>query len=51
MDICRLTGVIWVTQPWAPLPESATAVAPGALILWLLPPWALWIERHRSRNA
>ena len=46
-----LTGVIWVTQPWAPLPESATAVAAGALILWLLPPWALWIERHRSRNA
>ena len=46
-----LTGVIWVTQPWAPLPESATAVAAGALILWLLPPWALWIERHRSGNA
>lgn len=46
-----LTGVIWVTQPWAPLPESATAVAAGALILWLLPPWALWIERHRSRNT
>ncbi len=46
-----LTGVIWVTQPWTPLPGSATAVAAGALILWLLPPWALWIERHRSRNA
>ena len=46
-----LTGVLWVTQPWAPLPESATAVAAGALILWLLPPWALWIERHRNRNA
>ena len=46
-----LTGVIWVTQPWAPLPESATAVAAGALILWLLPPWALWIERHRSGES
>ena len=43
-----LTGLIWVTQPWTPLPGSATAVATGALILWLLPPWAAWIERHRS---
>ncbi len=43
-----LTGLIWVTQPWAPLPGSVTAVAAGALILWLLPPWAAWIERHRS---
>lgn len=42
-----LTSVIWVTQPWAPLPGSATAVAAGALILWLLPPWAVWIDRHR----
>jgi len=22
-------------------------VAWGALVLWLLPPWAAWIERHR----
>lgn len=41
------TGVLWITLPWAPLPESATAVAAGTLILWLLPPWAVWIERHR----
>ena len=46
--LVALTGLIWVTQPWAPLPGSATAVAAGALILWLLPQWALWIERHRS---
>ena len=43
-----LTGLIWVTQPWAPVPPTAGAVAWGALILWLLPPWALWIERHRT---
>ena len=42
-----LTGVVWVSQPWAPLPESATAVAWGALVLWLVPPWAAWVERHR----
>ena len=42
-----LSGIIWISQPWAPLPPSATAVAWGALVLWLLPPWAAWIERHR----
>jgi hypothetical protein len=46
-----LTGVIWVTQPWAPLPGSATAVAAVGLILWLLPPWAAWIDRHRSSGS
>ena len=43
-----LTGLIWVTQPWAAVPPAANAVAWGALILWLLPPWAVWIERHRT---
>lgn len=43
-----LTGALWVSQPWAPVPGSATAVAAGALILWLLLPWAAWIERHRN---
>lgn len=46
-----LTGLLWVTQPWAPLPGSATTVAAGALILWLLPLWAIWIERHRSSES
>ena len=46
--LVALTGTIWVSQPWSPLPESATAVAAGALILWLLLPWSAWIERHRS---
>ena len=46
--LVALTGAIWVSQPWTPLPGSSTAVAVGALILWLLPPWAAWIERHRS---
>lgn len=47
-----VTGLLWVTQPWSPPPPSAAAVAWGALILWLLPPWARWIEAHRtSRTA
>ncbi len=45
--LVAVTGFIWVTQPWAPVPPNATAVAWGALILWLLPPWTFWIERHR----
>ena len=46
--LVAVTGVIWVTQPWSPPPPSAAAVAWGALILWLLPPWARWIEVHRT---
>jgi hypothetical protein len=42
-----VTGLLWISQPWAPLPGSAAAVAWGAMILWLLLPWAVWIERHR----
>lgn len=33
------------------MPGSATAVAAGALILWLLPPWAAWIERAEARRV
>jgi membrane-bound metal-dependent hydrolase YbcI (DUF457 family) len=43
-----VAGLVWVTQPWSPPPPSATAVAWGALILWVLPPWAGWIEAHRA---
>jgi hypothetical protein len=43
-----LATSIWITQPWAPPPPSSTAVAVGALALWLFIPWARWIERHRT---
>jgi len=49
--LLAVTGLIWVSQPWAPLPGSPDAVAWGALILWILPPWATWIERHRQGRA
>jgi hypothetical protein len=51
VGLVALTSLIWVTQPWAPLPPSAAAVAWGALILWLLPPWAVWIEKHRTTGG
>lgn len=43
-----LATVIWITQPWSPPPPSSTAVALGALALWLFLPWAHWIDRHRT---
>jgi membrane-bound metal-dependent hydrolase YbcI (DUF457 family) len=46
-----VTGLIWVTQPWSPAPPGAMAVAWGALILWLLPPWARVIEAHRRSTV
>ena len=51
VGLVAVTSLIWVTQPWAPLPPSSTAVAWGGLILWLLPPWAAWIEKHRSTGG
>ena len=49
--LIAVTALVWVSQPWSPPPPNALAVAWGALILWLLPPWARWIEAHRSSTA
>lgn len=46
-----LTGAVWILQPCAPPPPSATAVAVGGLATWLLPPWAWWIDRAAARAA
>ena len=46
--LVALCTVMWITQPWAPVPPSASAVAWGALALWLLPPWSHWAEKHRA---
>ena len=50
--LVALTTLIWVTSPWAPPPPSGRAVASGAMILWLYPFWARWIDAHRiARSA
>jgi hypothetical protein len=47
-SLIGLCLLIWATQPWTPLPPNAAAVAWGALVLWLLPPWSQWADRHRK---
>jgi hypothetical protein len=43
-----LTAMIWISGPWSPPPPSVTALAGGALAMWLFPFWAAWIERNRA---
>ena len=50
-SLLTLCTVMWGTQPWAPVPPNAEAVAWGALALWLLPPWSQWAEKHRSLRS
>ena len=45
--LLSLSGLLWISQPWVAPPDSPRAVAWGALVLWMLPPWAAWAERHR----
>jgi len=46
--LVALTGLLWASQPWAPPAPSSMAVATTGLFMWMLPPWAAWIEKHRS---
>jgi len=48
VSLIGLATVIWVSQPYSPPPPSTTALAVGALALWLFLPWARWIEAHRT---
>jgi membrane-bound metal-dependent hydrolase YbcI (DUF457 family) len=46
--LVALTGVIWISGPWSPPPPGPQAIAGAGLAMWLFPPWAGWIDRHRS---
>lgn len=46
--LVALLLVVYVGNLFAPPPPNATAVAISALALWLLVPWAYWIDRHRT---
>ncbi|NUO83937.1 metal-dependent hydrolase [candidate division KSB1 bacterium] len=44
-------GVIWLANIFSPPPPNETAIAVASLTLWLLVPWAYWIDRHRREAA
>jgi hypothetical protein len=37
-----------VTNIFSPPPPSATAVASLALLIWLMPFWSGWADKHRE---
>ena len=38
----------WIGSLFGPLPEDQTPIAWTGLALWLLIPWAAWVDRHRT---
>jgi hypothetical protein len=38
----------WIGSIFAGAPPNTTSVAWGAMLLWLLVPWAWWAEQHRQ---
>ena len=47
VGLAGLTTLIWISGPWAP-PPPAEQVAWGAMVMWLLPFWGVWIQRNRK---
>jgi membrane-bound metal-dependent hydrolase YbcI (DUF457 family) len=43
--------IVYVASLLGPPPPNATAIGASALLLWLLTPWAYWIDRHRAPGA
>ncbi len=43
-------GIIYVANLFGPPPPSIRAVAVSALALWLLAPWAGWVDGHRTAS-
>lgn len=44
-----VTVTIWLGAAFGPPPSTVTGLAYSALALWLLIPWAAWIERTSGR--
>lgn len=42
---------LWLAGTFGPPPPDVTTVAIGALVAWLMVPWAWWIDRHRTLPA
>lgn len=41
-------GIIWAGNILSPPPPNETAIGIAGLSLWLLIPWAYWVDRHRQ---
>lgn len=49
--LVTLLAVVYVANLVGPPPNSEQAVGYSALLLWLLVPWAYWIDRHRVSSG
>ena len=38
----------WISSIFAGAPPNTTSIAWGAMLLWLLIPWAWWADQHRQ---
>lgn len=45
-----VTTLLWAGSAFGPPPPDVTALAVSALALWLLLPWAWWVERTSSER-
>lgn len=46
--LLAFVGVVWAAGPFSPPPPGPQAVALAGLGLWLLVPWAAWVDSHRE---
>lgn len=46
--LLAFVAVIWASGPFAPPPPGPRAVVFAGLGLWLLVPWAAWVDSHRE---
>lgn len=44
-------GLVYLANVVGPPPPSERAIAVAGLALWLLVPWAAWIDRHRRSTS
>jgi hypothetical protein len=51
-SLLALLFVFWLSGAYGPPPPSEKAIAWGGLVMgWLIPLWAGWVDRHRTRDG
>ncbi|HKI02121.1 MAG TPA: hypothetical protein VKK31_09080 [Thermoanaerobaculia bacterium] len=46
--LLAILPVFWLAAVFGPPPPDERTLAGSALVLWLIAPWAWWVDRHRS---